>query len=368
MNIDCVFLCGNFLNSFFQAFMNTITRTTISLLFFPAFLLFQGCGGKPEADVSKKQDAPFIEGFVVKPQPVQDKLEVSGTLLPEEETVIMPEVAGQIVLLYIPEGAHVDKGTLLVKLSEGDLPAKHAKLVSQLKLAEATAARQKDLVAINGISQLEYEQTLAEVAGYKADIDAVEADLAKTSIRAPYAGIIGLKKVSEGAFVSPGTPLTTIRSDKGLKIDFSVPEAYASSIDKSTSIKFTVTGDSTVYTATVLATEQSIETGTRNLQVRATVNGNNKKLLPGSSATVKLGFAMHANALLVPTEAVIPQARYKNVIVSHHGKAEFAKVQTGIRTASSIEIVSGIKAGDTIVTTGIQFIRPGSKLKFSSVK
>jgi membrane fusion protein (multidrug efflux system) len=346
--------------------MNKIIRANIFLL--PAFFFFASCGKKPEADNQKKNEVPAIEGFVVKPQQIQDKLEVSGTLLPEEETVLMPEVSGQVVLLYIPEGAHVERGTLLVKLSEGDLSARRAKLESQLKLAEATAARQKDLVALNGISQLEYEQTLAEVAGYKADLDAVDADIAKTYIRAPYSGIIGLKKISEGAFVSPGTPLTTIRSDKELKIDFSVPESYASQIDKQTSVEFMVDGDSTKYSATVLATEQSIETGSRNLQVRARVNSTDKKLVPGASATVKLGFALHANALLVPSEAVIPQARYKNIIVSKNGKAEFAKVQTGIRTPSSVEIISGLKAGDTIVTTGIQFIRPGSTLKFSSVK
>src|ERR1041385_116702 len=155
--------------------MNKIIRAkTIFLL--AVLFFFAACGKKPEADAPKKNEAPAIEGFVVKPQPLQDKLEVSGSLLPEEETVLMPEVSGQVVLLYIPEGAHVEKGTLLVKLSEGDLSARHAKLESQLKIAEATATRQKDLVAINGISQLEYEQTLAEVAGYKADLDAVQAE------------------------------------------------------------------------------------------------------------------------------------------------------------------------------------------------
>jgi membrane fusion protein, multidrug efflux system len=153
-----------------------------------------------------------------------------------------------------------------------------------------------------------------------------------------------------------------------LKLDFSVPESYASQVDKNTSIQFSISGDSTTYTATVIATEQNIEAGSRNLRVRALVNSRDKHLVPGASATVKLGFAVHANALLVPTQAVIPQARFKSVIVNRKGKAEFVKVQTGIRTSSSIEIVSGISAGDTIVTTGIQFVRPGATLKFSSVK
>lgn len=341
-----------------------------SLFILPVFLFLYSCGGKDDAasNGAAKREAPAIEGYIIKPERLQDHIEVSGTLLPFEEAVLMPEVAGRITMLNLPEGNHVTKGTLLVKLFDADLKAQLSKLQSQLASAKSIAGRQKELLAINGISQLEYDQSVTLVNSYEADIAAVNAQLSKTEIRAPFNGTIGLRKISEGAFVSPGTPLATIRSDQQLKLDFSIPESYAAEVDKNTSVQFSVDGDSTNYTASVLATEQNIEAGSRNLRVRALVNSNGKHLVPGSSANVKLGFAVHENALLVPSEAIIPQARFKSVIVSRKGKAEFVKVQTGIRTSTSVEIISGISPGDTIVTTGIQFIRPGSGLKFSSVK
>ena len=183
-----------------------------------------------------------------------------------------------------------------------------------------------------------------------------------------------MKKVSEGAFVTPGTNLATIRNDNYMKIDFSIPEAYAADIYNMT-VSFTIDGDSTVYAAKVSAAEESVDEATRNMHVRALVMGKmyapNEKfahLYPGTSATVHLSLGANDNAIMVPTQAIIAQARYKNIIVSRKGKAEFVKVLTGVRTASDVEIISGLQQGDTIVTTGIQFIRPGNVLKFSSVK
>lgn len=358
-----------FIFELFPFRMIDFSKTRFSVFILPAFIFLCSCGGKDEdAAKSKSKEPPAIEGYIVKPQTVQDHIEVSGALLPSEEAVLMPEVSGRITMLNLPEGKHVTKGTLLVKLFDADLKAELAKLQSQLATAKTVADRQKELVAINGISQVEYEQSQTQVAGFEADIAAVNAQISKTEIRAPFNGKIGLRKISEGAFVSPGTPLATIRSDQQLKLDFSIPESYASLIDEKTSIQFTVAGDSAKFSATVIATEQNIEAGSRNLRVRAVVNSADKKLVPGASANVAIGFAVHENAVLVPSEAIIPQARFKSVIVSRNGKAEFVKVQTGIRTPSSIEITSGIKTGDTIVTTGIQFVRPGSALKFSSVK
>jgi membrane fusion protein (multidrug efflux system) len=349
--------------------MRDLFKVKCWLFIFPALTLIYSCGGKKdEASKNAVKEAPAIEGYVVKPQSIQDRIEVSGTLLPSEEAVLMPEVAGRITMLNLPEGNHVSKGTLLVKLFDADLKAQLAKLQSELSTAKTISGRQKELLVINGISQVEYDQSLAQVTSLEADIAGVNAQISKTEIRAPFNGTIGLRKISEGAFVSPGTPLATIRSDEQLKLDFSIPESYASEVGKNTSIQFTIAGDSTLHTASVLATEQNIESGSRNLRVRALVNESGKRLVPGASATVMLGFGAHDNALLVPSQAVIPQARFKSVIVSRNGKAEMVKVEIGIRTPSSVEILSGIAAGDTIATTGIQFIRPGTPLKYTSVK
>jgi membrane fusion protein (multidrug efflux system) len=350
------------MNKFFSGNLFFVSLIGLSVL--------NSCGKSSGSD-SKKQEKdapPAIQGYIVKPQLISNQIEVSGTLLPSEETVLMPEISGRIIKLNLPEGSRVSKGTLLVKLFDADLQAQLSKLTAQLNTAKETADRQKELLKVNGISQQEYDQSVTLVTSIEADIASVNAALSKTEIRAPFDGTIGLRKISEGAFVSPGTPLAVIRSEQQLKLDFSVPEMYASLITTKTNILFSLQDDSTKYAASVIATEESVDEGSLNLKVRALVNGHDKNLVPGSAVTVTILFDAHKEALLVPTEAIIPQARFKSVIVSKNGKAVSVKTKTGIRTATSVEILSGLSAGDTVVTTGIQFIKPGTVLKFSSVK
>lgn len=334
---------------------------------FPVLLLLS-CGTKEDPSKNTKNKPPAIEGYIVKPQLLDEHIEVSGTIVPMDQVVLMPEISGRIISLNLPEGGTVSKGTLLVKLFDADLQAQLQKLDSQLKTAHTTESRQKELLKVNGISQQDYDQTTLQIASLDADIAAVKAQISKTEIRAPFDGTIGLRKVSEGAYVSPGTEIATIRSDRQLKIDFSISESYASRMNKGQSLVFSLDNDTNLYHAEVIATEKNIESGTLNMQVRALISEKNPNLIPGTSATVSVSIGSNPNALLVPTQAVIPQARFKNVIVSRNGKAEMSKVTTGIRRASDVEILSGISAGDTIVITGIQFIRPGTPLRYTSVK
>ena len=133
-------------------------------------------------------------------------------------------------------------------------------------------------------------------------------------------------------------------------------------------VKFTVHGNDKQYDATVIATEGGIDANTRNLKVRAITNSKSDELVPGGFADVQLTFRENKNAIMIPTQAIIPQERNKSVIVAKNGKAYFVKVLTGIRRASTIEITDGINSGDTIVTTGILFLKEDAKLSFSSVK
>jgi membrane fusion protein (multidrug efflux system) len=354
--------------------MLNFTKYFFFFLTLPGLFLVSACGTKKMSDTKKDQSPPAIEGLILHPQYMENDLEVSGTLMATDETVLMPEISGRITQLNLKEGQRVKKGTLLVKLFDADLQAQLNKLNAQLKTAQATEQRQKDVLKVNGISQEEYDQSVTLVSSLQADIAEKNAQISKTEIRAPFDGIIGLKNVSEGAVVSAGTNLATIRNDNFMKIDFSVPESYAADINNM-NLTFTIEGDTTIYSAKVTAAEESIDESTRNMHVRALVTGkeyasNNKSahFYPGASATVHLALGARENAIMVPSQALIALARYKNIIVARNGKAEFVKVTTGTRTPSAVEITSGLKEGDTIVTTGIQFIRPGNVLKFSSLK
>jgi membrane fusion protein (multidrug efflux system) len=318
--------------------------------------------------VNRQSVSLKVEGIIVSPTVLDQTIAISGTLKPFEETVLMPEVPGRVVEINLTEGGFTKKGTLLVKLFDGDLQAQLKKSQSQLELEEQTEKRQSELMKVNGISQLDLDQTILQINSIKADIEVLNVQIHKTEVRAPFDGTIGLRNVSIGAQVTPSTALATIRDVKHLKLDFSVPEKYSSIIKPGYKVTFTVQGDEKKYIATVMATEQGIESDTRNLNGRAIVESSTTSLIPGEFANVELRLNENKDALMVPTEAVIPQARTKQLIVAKNGKASFVTIVTGIRNSSSVQVISGINPGDTVVTTGILFLKPNAALKFSKVK
>ena len=299
---------------------------------------------------------------------MSEDIEVPGSLLPFEETEIRPEVSGKIVSLNIREGNFVNRGTLLAKLYDGDLQAELKKLRVQAEIAEKTVERYGELLKIQGISQQEYDLAQLQVNNLKADMDIVRVNIGKTEIRAPYAGRLGLRNISVGAYVSPATIITTLRKVDQLKLQFSVPEKYSSTMNPGSEVKFSLEGAKEKYTARVIATEESIEANTRTLRVRAVVLGKTDQLVPGGFAKVNLQMGRNAESLVIPTQAVIPQARNKRVIIYNGGTAKFQVVTTGIRDSSYVQITEGLNEGDTIVTTGLLAIRPDSKVKLVKVQ
>lgn len=318
--------------------------------------------GKSGQNTQRKVDA-----FVVKPSLLINEITVTGSLLANDEVDLKNEVAGRIVGINLPEGKFVKKGTLLVKLFDDDLQANLKKSESQLAIQNQIAKRQAELLKVNGISQNDYDQTTLLLNSIKADIEVEKTLIRKTEVLAPFDGIIGLRNVSVGAIVTPSTLLATIRTANRLKLDFFVPEKYGSQIKNGMAIKFTLYNTDIQYDATVFATEKNIDNATRNLKVRAYVKSNSDKLIPGAFANVSLRLSENNNALMIPTQAIIPEEADKSIIVAQNGKAHFVKIKTGIRKVSKIEVTDGIQQGDTIITTGILFLNEGAKLSYSSV-
>ncbi len=308
-----------------------------------------------------------VEGFLVKPSILSENVTASGTIIPAEETELHPEATGRVVSINLPEGHNVRKGELLLKVFDEDLKSQLNKLETQLKQAEITEQRLGDLLKVKGVSQQEYDLAALQVQTLKSEMELVRINIGKTELRAPYDGVIGLRKISPGAYVTPSTAVTTIRASQSLKLDFAVPEKYSVQLRPGQTVSFTVGGNARAYQAIVQATEQSISADTRNLLVRALVR-NGRELLPGSFAEVSLSLGNKTQALLIPSQCIIPQARDKKVIVSNKGKANFITVKTGVRQSGMVEITDGLSAGDTIATTGILFLRPDMPLNFSKVE
>lgn len=327
-------------------------------------LIFAGCQSEAEKPAGAgRQQISKAKAIVILPEKIGEKLEASGTLLAADEVALMPEIQGRIVMLNLPEGKRVQKGELLVKLFDGDLQAQLKRVKAQLATAEITEKRQKELLPLNGISRQEYDLTVTGIETLKAEMASIQAQLTKTEVRAPFNGVVGLRKVSEGAIVSPGMLLANLRASNELKLDFTVPEAWAARVNSGNEVSFRTETDTFTHTATIIATEQSVEQGTRTLTVRAKVNAGSGTLLPGAFARVEIPFAGTDSLVVVPTNALIAQGRGNSVIVARNGVAQYVKVETGARYASGIVIRKGLHAGDTVITSGVLFIKPGSPVQ-----
>ena len=321
------------------------------------------------AAAGRNRNMPMsVEGYVVNTSTVSESIEVPGNVLPFESTELHPEVSGRVVSLNINEGSYVAKGTVLAKLFDGDLQAQLKKLQVQLSIAERTVQRLGELLKIQGVSQQEYDLSTLEANNIRADIDIIRTNIGRTVIRAPFNGRIGLKNISLGAYVTPQTIIATIQQVDKLKLEFTVPEKYTSRVNVGQTISFTVEGSNKNLLARVMATEGAVVAENRSLQIRAVVMGRDAKLIPGSFAKVNLDFGKDENAMLVPTQAVIPGARNKQVIVYKDGKANFTVVTTGVRDSAMVQLIDGVKVGDTIITTGLLAVKPNAPVKIARIR
>ena len=323
--------------------------------------------GPPSAGAARPNPVINVSGYLVKTQTITENIEVGGTLLANESTEIHPEISGRLGYLYVHEGRNVARGALIGRIYDGDLQAQLKKLKVQLDIARQTQSRFGELLKVQGISQQEYDQASLQVSNILADMDIVRADITKTQIRAPFSGKLGLKNISPGAYVTPATVVATIQQVSQLKLDFTVPEKYSGQVRNGQYINFTVDGSDKKYSARVMAIESSVAQATRSLNVRSIVQNNDGQLLPGAFAKVVLNFAPNENAIMVPAQAVIPQARGKKMILAQKGSPVFVEVTTGYRDSVNVQVTSGLNVGDTVVLTGLLSIKPESKINVNKL-
>jgi membrane fusion protein (multidrug efflux system) len=315
-----------------------------------------------------KPQITIVTAYVAKSEKLENKIFVTGTVLANEEVMLATEMPGKVISVNFTEGSKVSKGDLLLKINDADLQAQLKKLKLQEKLASDNEAREKKLLEVSGISQMEYDGALTQLNSFRADIELIQAQIAKTEIRAPFNGTIGLKKVSEGSYVSQTTQIASLEQTDPLKIDFFIPEKYSSLVNVNDTLGFSIEGNEEHHTAKVMAIEPKVDMNTRTLQVRAITPNKSGKIFPGSFARIDFSLEGSENSILIPTEAIIPILKGQKVFVSKNGKAEEVIVQTGFRTDTKIQVLKGIQAGDTVITTGIMQLKKDGALKIISVK
>lgn len=338
-------------------------------------LVLMSCGDKEKTTTTTTsgggpggpQQTLQVDALIASTSTLAADIEVPGTILPNETTEIHPEVSGRVVQLNVREGSFVGKGSLLAKLYDGDLQAQRKKLEVQLKIAEQMEDRQAQLLKIQGISQQEYDLSLLQVSNLKADIDIIREAIRKTEIRSPFNGKLGLKNISQGAYVTPATIVTTISQVSQLKLQFNVPEKYGSQLKNGQIVNFTIDGSPKTFSANMIAAEVQMDENTRSLAIRALVKNLDPVLIPGVFAKVKITLGKNEEAIMIPTIVVQPLGRKKLVYLYKGGKSVPADITTGVRDSSSVQVLTGLKVGDTVITTGLLFLRPNGDVKLKKV-
>jgi len=306
-----------------------------------------------------------VAAHIVTYEKLINSVYTTGSILANEEVEIKSETAGKITKILFNEGGYVKKGDLLVKINDADLQAQLRKAESKVKLIEDREARQKQLVQNQMISQEDYESTLNDLAASKAEYDLIKAQIDKTEIRAPFSGVIGLREVSEGSFVTTSTLIARLQNLSNLKVDFAIPQKYASLVKIGDEILFKLSGNDYQYKANIYAIEPKIDPSTRTLKLRAICTANYKNLFPGAFANVEVNLKETEQAILISTVAVVPQLKGQSVYLFQGGTVSSQMVETGLREEKRVQIISGLAEGDTVITTGILQIRPGAKVKIT---
>lgn len=330
-------------------------------------LAIVGCSEKKDTFKQGAQAPPIVDVVVAEMHQVSANLELSGSIVANEYVQLMPETNGRLVYLNVPEGKIVSKGTVIARINDADLQAQLKKTEVQLEIAVLSEERLRKLLAVNGVNQADYDLALNQVNSLKADMEITKALIDKTVIAAPFTGRVGLRQVSNGAYVTTSTVIATMQETNQLKVDFNVPEEYVEYINIGSVVDVMVDNDNSgAIPARIIATEPQVDVTSRNITVRAVLTKNSVN--PGSFARVYLRMGDVRKAVQVPTNAIIPEAKSKMVIVVRGGKAEKVPVETGVRQASLVEITKGIVPGDTVVVTGVLFARPGRPVTVRDVK
>ncbi len=303
-----------------------------------------------------------VSAVRIEPTPLAEMITATGTLLADEGVELQAETNGKVAAIRFTEGTRVRKGELLVKLNDADLLATHARAQHRKQLAMLRERRLAQLVKQGVARQEEYDTALNELHVQDAEIELVLAQIAKTEIRAPFDGVVGLRYVSEGAFVNAATRIATLQRLDRLKIDFSVAEKYAARVRVGSPIEFSVAGGRQRFRGDIYAIDPRIDTATRTVLIRAICPNPEARLLPGAFANVAITLAELPGALLVPAVAVVPGLEEKNVFVVRDGKAERRAVEVGTRMSGTVHIVSGLAPGDLVITSGLQQMREGQRV------
>ncbi len=311
---------------------------------------------------SIKPPAP-VRVMVVQRDTMLEEIYVNGNLMGSESINLQPEAEGKVLEVFFNEGEEVAKGKLLLKLNDAELKASLQKIIAQITLATEKVQRLQKLVSANSISKEEYENSLNTLQILEADKAFTQAMIDKTELRAPFSGTIGLRNVSPGSMINRNTVIASLEQSDTMKLDISVPEKYAYSLRKGSIISFHVDHLKEEFTGRIYAIDPRIDKASRSLRLRAICSNHQQKLKSGAFARVRLVLNEKSDALMLPTEAIIPDVKGSKVFLVRNGSGFPEMVQLGLRSSSRVEVTEGLQAGDSVIISGHMQLKPGQVLR-----
>jgi len=301
--------------------------------------------------------------YVVEPNLLSSGINAVATLLPNEEVELISEAAGKVVGIFFDEGTSVNDGQLLLKVDDAELQAQLKRAEYQLALTGERLNRQKILLEKDAVSREEFDQVQTDYNILQTDIELLKTKIAKTEIRAPFAGTIGFRGVSLGSYLQPNTVIVKLIDQNKLKLEFAIPEKYASTCFIGNKIKFRTDVSPDEFEATVYAVDPKVDIPTRTITVRGIYNNSGRKLLSGMFARINLIISQSNEVHLIPTEAIVQEMEGKKVWLLSNGKAYSRPIITGFRSNNEVEVITGLHTGDTIMVTGLMQVREGISVR-----
>ena len=304
--------------------------------------------GQQERSNKKGDKSIPVNAYIVKAQGLSSNIQAVGTLMPNEEVDLVAETTGKVIGIYFEEGTRVKKGELLLKVDDADLQAQLMRAKYQQKLLSEQLERQRVLFQKDAVSREEYDKVQTDYNMVEADIALLEVKITRTEL--------------------PSTIVSHLVDDNRLKVEFSIPEKYASDAKIGATVRFKTESSEKLFPAKVYAIDPRVDTQTRTILLRALSENTNHELSPGMFARIDL-ITSHSNrALLIPTQSVVSDMEGKSVWVVKDGKARTVPVETFQRTENQIEILSGLSIGDTVLVSGLMQVREGIPVTLSQVE
>ena len=322
---------------------------------------------KPVATTTRNQQssaAVAVETKRVAVDTVYEEMRAVGTLAANESVTISAEIAGRISRIGFIEGEKVKAGDVLLELDDTVLKAELDKVRSDLSLARANRERASTLASQGAGTQRARDETEAAFLAQQANLALAEARLQKSTLTAPFSGVVGLRNVSVGAYIIPGQRIVDLADVNTLKVDFRIPEINATQVRVGNTIL--VTADAipgATFEGNIYAIDPIVDVNGRAMRLRAQVPNPQGRLLPGFFARVRIVIDQRPNALLIPESAIMPLDGKILVYRVVDGRAVQAEVELGQRLPGQVEIRKGLSASDTVVTSGHQRLREGSAVQ-----